>query len=89
MISLNRDIVDFRANAAKSSTEVTFSSASKISFKTRKAGPDYPQVIGSNHRWTILDGTLGRKTWLLLLRGMQQLCFMHILNMIFFEIRDI
>ena len=31
-------------------------------------GPDYPQVIGSNHRWTILDGTLGRKTWLLLLR---------------------
>ena len=25
-------------------------------------------VIGSNHRWTILDGTLGRKTWLLLLR---------------------
>ena len=31
-------------------------------------GPDYPQVIGSNHRWTISDGTLGRKTWLLLLR---------------------
>ena len=35
MISLNRDIVDFRAHEAKSSTEVTFSSASKISFTTR------------------------------------------------------
>ena len=31
-------------------------------------GPDYPQVIGINHRWTISDGTFGRKTWLLLLR---------------------
>ena len=35
MISLNRDIVDFRAHTAKSSTEVTFSSASKISFTAR------------------------------------------------------
>ena len=25
-------------------------------------GPDYPQVIDSNLRWTILDGTLERKT---------------------------
>ena len=32
-------------------------------------GPDYPQVIDSNHRWTVLDGTLERKTWLLLSRA--------------------
>ena len=30
-------------------------------------GPDYPKVIDSNHRWTVLDGRLERKTWLLLL----------------------
>ena len=53
-------------------------------------GPDYPQVIGSNHRWTILDGTLGRKAWLLLLRVYAAtVLYAHIKCKIFFEIRDI
>ena len=32
-------------------------------------GPYYPQVIDSDPRWTILDGTSERKSCLLLLRA--------------------
>ena len=32
-------------------------------------GPDYTQVIDSDPRWTIFDGTSERKTWFLLLRA--------------------
>ena len=40
-----------------------------------------------SNRWTILDGTLGRKTWLLLLRvHAATVLYAHIKYKIFFEI---
>ena len=52
--------------------------------------PDYPQLIDSNLRWTSLDGTLERKTWLLLLRAhTATVHYTYTKYQIFFEISDI